>query len=284
MTRPGLWWPGWLCICVGGLLAGAANAQGIPCLRSSRYAVPAGQHVTLSVAEVDGAQIRAAGWPAAVPWMFVRDGGSQQNMHTPRPRVGRTNGVAVTLKTAGVALIGLDQAPRVEQMTPERFEAFLTQRVSAAEKERLLVRGRHVAPRRLNVRWISSGKVLVRVQTPNGADPGPSEIAVSKTGQQVELRALMDPTCVPPGSDLAVRAYVRGSKVASAVVHATNETTGSTLTATTDANGIANLSLPAAGVWRVAFCHIERGNTAADWVVYSATLMFEMQAGQGRGR
>jgi hypothetical protein len=258
----------------------AAFSQSATFLRPDNFSATVGDSLRISVARSDGAAIRATEWPTEVDWMFVRSLGAQSNLEDPRPKRAADNFLRIPMDDPGVTLIGLDERPRVESFPAEQFRAFV--RASISGGNGIMSQGRPrsgdaVGAQPVRVRVLASSKALVRVHQSPRLRPAHSAAAQGKTGQQVELRALADPTMVPVGGDLPLRTYVRGGKVGGVLVRATNERTGAIADTSADDAGICKFRITAAGIWRVEFFHVEASNESdADWTLYSASLVFEV--------
>lgn len=230
---------------------------------------------TLSLRFVAGAakDARPVAWPSdEIEWLFVRGGGTQENRDRVRPEDPKDDFVALQIKHPGVTLVGVDRRPVVREMTGDELRTFLRQNVAPAERA-----GLPAGDRQLRVRHVASAHTLIRAAAAGNED-SPSGIATSKTGQKVEIRPLFDPSAAHVGSDLPQWSYVEGSKKAGVKVQATNVATGKTATFLTDAGGSGHFRITDAGLWRVEFHHAEplKGDSKADWVIYSATLTFEV--------
>ena len=210
-----------------------------------------------------------------VRWLFVRTTGTQKNFEPAEiaRAVGAGGLIAATTGTEPVSVVGIDLKPAVISVTGRDLKAFLNTR-TALGLESGGVRGIN-ANRTYRVRRIESATTLVRVP---GADAAPSAAAQGKTGQAVEIRPLADPTVLRAGGDLPIRVYVGGAKQAGARVLATNVIKGATREVLTDAEGTATFTVNGDGPWRIEFHHAEplARDSGADWVIYSATLTFEV--------
>jgi uncharacterized GH25 family protein len=110
-----------------------------------------------------------------------------------------------------------------------------------------------------------------------------SAIATSKSGLAAEIRPQFDPTAAPVGSDLPLTVYVDGDKCPGAKIQATSLSTGQTTTMTASPSGSAHFAVTDTGVWRVEFHHLQAPPSGgAEWVLYSATLTFEIMKGAGQ--
>jgi hypothetical protein len=267
------------------LLTAAAPALAAPpaaaFLTPSQYSSRPGAALTLRFDVGAAKTAQPAAWPAGeVGWLFIRGGKAQENQHDVRAQTSRDNFIPLEIRHAGVTLVGADLRPAEFATTGAELRAFVEQNVAASpatEKAQGLP-----ADHTLRVRQFASAKTLVRAQEPGGKLT-PSAIATSKTGQAVELRPNFDPTAATVGSDLPLSVYVGGDKLPGAKVQATNVSTGQTATfiATNGGTGYFHVTDP--GVWRVELHHAVpvQNDPAADWVIYSATLTFEVGARGG---
>lgn len=252
-------------------------------LTPSKYSANLGAALTLRF-EVGAAKTaQPAAWPTGeVGWLFIRGGKTQENRHDVRPQNSQDNFVPLRIEYAGVTLVGADRRSPTLETTGAELRAFVEQNVAAgpaAQKAQSLP-----ADSKLRVRQIASTKTLIRAPDPNG-QLIPSAIATSKTGQAVEIRSNFDPTAATVGSDLPLSVYVDGDKLPGAKVQATNVTTGQTTTYIADNGGAGYFHITDAGVWRVEFHHAVplQNDPVADWVIYSATVTFEV-AEKGGGQ
>jgi photosystem II stability/assembly factor-like uncharacterized protein len=117
-----------------------------------------------------------------------------------------------------------------------------------------------------------NAKLVVRVQTPDGIDAGLSADPglMGKVGMKVEVLPLMPIPVLSAGSDLPVRVYWEGSAEAGATVTAFTADGAHTTSGTSDAKGIVNLNLPAAGRWIVRYTKQHEG------VEYIGELVFDL--------
>jgi hypothetical protein len=261
-----------------------AAGQSVTYLSPDKHQVRVGEQVRLRVEVGEALQPQRAAWPAdAIDWLFVRLAGTQENMHEDRVRPARAQDdfLSVTLSHAGVALIGFDTRPAVQQVAGKDLRAFLDRYVESAALPDARPPIQPTA--KLNVRQVESTKTLVRVSA-EGDQRSHSATAQSKSGQAVEIRPLADPTMVAVGSDLPVRAYVNGSKKVGVRMLATSVAAGKTQQSVTDASGATHFRITHAGLWRVEFHWAEplKSDPTADWAIYSATLTFEVEE-QGAG-
>lgn len=255
-------------IAIAAISSGAFAQVGV-CLVPESYAGRAGVPVNVGVKQGHAMAWDRAAWPTPMEWLFVRVAGTQANVgagDAPAPDVsGRA---PVTIRAAGVAMIGLDLTPTDSDWSPVMVSEMAGR---AGVDDPCLT-----AP--VAVRHVRSAVALVRV-TDAAGETVPDSTPTSKAGLLAEIRPLMDPTRMVPGGDIPVRVYVEGESVSGGVVYATHMATGRTQRVKADAKGIAGLRIDAAGEWRLE-CHVlrmgkEKGEAA---LAASATLTFEAPA------
>ncbi|HRQ71706.1 MAG TPA: DUF4198 domain-containing protein [Phycisphaerales bacterium] len=266
---------GWLAWC-----GASAFGQRVMSLAADRLTLAPGESATLRLEALGAEGAREIAWgEAGVEWVFVRDSHSQRNHQAaPVGDDGRT--VRVSPTRAGVTMVGVDLARRVEVMEAEAFGR-LVERAGRELEEMETGPGKAPPQARGGVRVlrVESACALVRV---GGAA---TDIAVSKSGLATEIRALMDPTALLLPSDMAVRVYADGSGVPGATVIATHAASGAERRTTADDKGIAAVHLDRPGAWRVEFHHVAPArDDTADWVVYSCVLTFEAGGGERGAR
>ena len=254
---------------VAGALLGSdpLAAQSVVFLHPDRPRCQAGQTLSFRAHNrTEGAERRA--WPGAT-WCFVRGAGFQENLHDLASAPEEGGAVALALEHAGVNLVGVELPARMEDVPAPRFSRFLRERVGLEDE----TPGDQDSVR---VRRVESLKALVTV-VGEGPVAGHSSMALSKTGQAVEIRLLADPTTVTVGADVPVRTYVEGASCASALVRARSLDHGVEVSFRTDPSGIGCFRLSRSGRWRVEFHQAVRlaEDAGADWLVRSATLTFD---------
>ncbi len=108
--------------------------------------------------------------------------------------------------------------------------------------------------------WRRSRRSVRAVLCQDGGDPSADlaarrqagAILLAGSGTRDEVRPLANPATTRPGSSLPLRVFADGSPAAGARVVAEGPGGASNVT-TSDAHGVAVVSLPAAGAWRVYF-------------------------------
>ncbi|MBP7745103.1 MAG: hypothetical protein KA383_03150 [Phycisphaerae bacterium] len=264
-------------IVVGPVLAAAPTAA---FLTPSKYTASIGEAVNVRFDVGAAKDARPGAWPAeGVRWLFVRGGPAQENRHDVRPARDSDNFTSATIEHPGVTLVGTDQVPAVTEAPAAEWRAFLT--LNAADPAKVSA---GLTDRPVRVRQVISTKTLIRAAADNQRIT-PSAIATSKSGQVVEIRVHFDPTAAQPGSDIPLTFYVDGDKRSDAKVQATNVTTGKSEEFVTDGGGSGHFCVTDAGVWRVEGHYVQAldNDPSADWVVYTATLTFEVGAPVAKG-
>lgn len=248
-----------------------ALAQQARFLTPHGASVNLGDLVALEIREADGPIL----WPlVGVEHFFARTAWTQENRDSVEVIAGMPEAAAWTTDRPGVLLLGLDMGERTESVSPGQFRRFLTRSIPESHRADL---GPIPASRDLRLRRHECAKAIVRVRHDG---PQPVSIATSKAGQRVEIRALMDPTALMPGADLAVRVYAPIDGAKSGIVTATNTSTGDELRAIADESAIANIRIGSAGRWRVEFHAVGPpvpGQLGVDLNVYTATLTFDVE-------
>ena len=204
------------------LTATAAMGQQARFVEPAAAEVARGEAVSLSLVDADGAQ----SWTEhGAEYFFTRTAWSQENRDAV-PVAPLSRGLEATWVAGepGVLLLGVDLVVREETVSAGSFASFVERVLPATRRGALDGLLTSDDPEgTVVVRRVESCKALVRVEA---GDSAPVSIATSKTGQVVEIRPLMDPTAIVPGSDLAVRVYSRVPGPADGLVIATNVTTG----------------------------------------------------------
>lgn len=201
-----------------------------------------------------------------VAWLFLRIAGTQSNWDAVTTKDPSQVELPVPLTEVGVALIGLDLRPREGWATgPQWASRLRTLGIELSVGDKVWIREHR------------SAAVLVRSL---GSDPDPeaSQAATAKTGLDAEIRALMDPTTLVPGSDLAFRVFDNGAAIPRAVVVATSERTGRTQTVSCDDSGIGHVRIEAGGVWRLEFQHARELPDRPGWKLIVGSLNFEVRS------
>jgi len=255
------------------LWAGPALAQTVQFLETTGdLRRTPGQVLELALARVEDGRRSVAAFPRDEEraWLFVRAAGTQENVeHLPLAPVGGLLRARIPLPHADANRIGVDLLPRTEVVSRATWQRF-------AEEKLGQLRPAAELPEELSVRRVESLALLVRVLAP-GDEPRPSATAHSKSGQAFELRPLMDPTCVPPGSDLLLKVYAPEGESEGLRIVARNLPSGDTLNLVTRAGGVADLPIAHPGLWTVEVHRLApvAAGAGVDLELHSSTLVFE---------
>ncbi|MBL8879238.1 MAG: DUF4198 domain-containing protein [Phycisphaerales bacterium] len=254
-----------------------AAAQDVHLLMPESFAVGPRAPAALHIEARRAAKLVVVDWPKdRVRWFFARGGGTQENRDSVETLAGEAKVVAFPIANAGATAIGVDFKPRIETWDMPAFRAFAETSLAPTD----IKPERQPAPdaQSLRVNRIETMKTFVR-----GIADGPmpdtenSTTVLSKTGQSAEIRLLADPLNAALGSDIPIKAYVRGDKRAAARLTATSLADGAAQTMTTDPTGAAHFTLNRAGKWVIEFHSAEPdADKDTDWTIYSATLTFEV--------
>lgn len=97
-------------------------------------------------------------------------------------------------------------------------------------------------------------KIVACTSTSRAMRRRSNALVTGKTGSRIEIRPLLNPAVLIPGSDLPVRLYWEGAPVESRAVRASGPD-GRLLEAVSDAVGIAFLRISDRGRWTIEFSH-----------------------------
>ncbi|GMU80486.1 MAG: hypothetical protein AMXMBFR47_03570 [Planctomycetota bacterium] len=227
-----------------------------------------------------GAGAVPAAWPTVdIAWYFVRGEGYQENRDRVAPDKAGETSVGFTPAGSGVTMVGIDFKQTVATLTTGELRTWLRGQGFQLAADSL---GKFADERPMRVRWRISAKALSRSNA--DAAPQPSEIAMSKSGQQAEIRLWADGTLAAAGDDVPLKLYADGDKLASVdVIGWVGGAAIAPLVA--DPAGVANLTVTAGGECRLAAAGVRllTDDAAADAEVYIATLTFEI-GGKGGAR
>lgn len=219
-----------------------------------------------------GAGVAPTAWPTDdIAWYFVRGEGYQENRDRVAPAKAGDTAVGLTPAGSGVTMVGIDFKQTVATLTTGELRTRLRGQGFHLAADSL---GKFADERPIRVRWRTSAKALVR--STGDAAAGPSEIAMSKSGQQAEIRLWADGTLAAPGDDVPLKLYADGDKLASVdVVGWVSGVAIAPLVA--DPAGVANLTITTGGEWRLAAAGVRllTDDAAADAEVFVATVTFE---------
>lgn len=224
-------------------------------LPSSR-AVPVGRTVTLDL--TSGMGFPSSGIPikaTRVAEARARLSGDAAAL-TPGREGKRALVYRWTPRSAGVATLWVRLAPVELELTPAQAEEYLKEVGASAA-----VRAGWDSvpqPRRWRESYAKLSKTFVRVGTPPAGDSGWSVPA----GTGLEIVPLRDPTAMVAGDTLPIRVLRDGAPVPSFPIAAERAGQADAPFAYTDANGVAQVPLPAAGLWMLRGTQLRREHTA----------------------
>jgi hypothetical protein len=254
-------------------------------LRPDAYAAGQSQPAKLQMQAGwdDKQQPKFTNWPTEqIRWFYWRGHGTQENRDIMRPDQPQANGVTVPIDQPGLTLIGMDLRPRVEEFTFDEIKQFLDRNVAESAANEVL--SKLPNDRKLRVERIESFKTAVRRPADDGR-AGSSAVFASKTGQDVEIRLLADPTVPMIGGDVPLRVYIDDGKVVGMRVQAMRDGANAAPSVmTSESSGSCHFTLSHAGPWRVEAHHAVAGaKPGVDLTLYSSTFTFEAAA-EGENR
>lgn len=228
--------------------------------------------VELAYAREGADRARTAGaWPTSdFGWLFARQADTQANFDAPELAAGASERWSLALTGDGGALVGWDLPPRVEDVALAELRSFLTERGGASALTLLGPDLRRESARVKLVRLESLAR-HVRGARADG-------IVLTKSGQRMELRAMLDPAAAGPGKDLAFKLYLPPGGAENVLVRAVQLETGAVVELRL-ADGVVRARLPVAGPWRLEAHRLRRAEGELE--LASATLVFELPASGG---
>lgn len=222
-------------------------------------------------------------WPARESgWMFLRAEGTQHNLDALAAVPEDATLLRLEREGPGPMLVGWDLPPRVERTKPAELRAFLAERASKLATPRVLealTQGELVPVLRL--------ESLALVARPaQGAAAEPSPIAISKSGQRMELRALFDPSCLQAGSLFAFKLYLPEGGADNVVCRAVHLATRESQAIERLADGSLRARLERAGPWMLEACRLRAldGSAGAALELASSTLVFVVRPALARAK
>ena len=245
-------------------------------LKPAGFYITAGRPVQVRASQGSGIQVRSVPWPTdQINWLFIRATNSQENREDVGPRDAGSDFIEITVNKPGVALVGLDAKPDLQSWSAAELDPFLKRNLTTEAYQEFTARAKEKSV--WKIRRVQYAKTLVRIADADAQSPAPSSVAMSKTGQIAELRAMIDPTLALVGGDLPLRTYVDCDALGGVKVLAACVATGKTQEALCDKAGFANIRIDSTGEWRVEF-HAWRPppDESCDGALYSATLTFEV--------
>jgi len=241
-----------------------------------RHSIAKGDALTLRLDRGESAAAaKAVPWSAdTLQWVLVRGPRMQRNFDTLTPTKAGDETVTVPTTEEGLTLIAADLKRVTETWRMADLRPLLAQKVYGERPLPDALKGlRDDAT--VPVERGESSKTLVRVG--DAAAQAPSAAAIGKTGQQVEIRLIVDPTQAEVGSDVPMLTYVDGVKGVGVQMIATHVDSGAAQTFIAE-DGSGHFRVTAAGRWRVEFHALGAPRAAGEpWRLYTATLSFEVQ-------
>lgn len=230
--------------------------------------------VELEFVREDAARARAIGvWPTSeFGWLFARQADTQANFEAPELAPGSTRW-SLALEGEGGALVGWDLPPRTEEVALAELRSFLTERGGASA---LALLGPDLRRENARVKLVRLESLARHVRGSHL-----DGIVLTKSGQRMELRAMLDPAAAGPGRDLAFKLYLPPGGAENVLVRARQLETGK-LEELRFADGLVRAQLPVAGPWCLEAQRLRR--TEGELELASATLVFELPAAVGGGR
>lgn len=235
-------------------------------LLPSSLRVQAGQTVTLHLTSgetfpVDDLTID----PARVTRALVRMRG------TNTPLTGATSAKAALQYAwkptrTGVAVIGIELAPKLLTLAPDKIEEYFAD-INANAETRAAWKA-IASPKQWRESYSKHAKTYVRV-----GDGGADTSWKRPLGFALELVPLSDPTAVAPGGSLRVRAMRNGAPLAGLEVGLQGPGITGTQFHTTDRQGDVTLVFPREGLWLVNGTSLRRTTKAGlEWESDFATM------------
>lgn len=186
----------------------------------------------------------------------------------------------VAPSAAGVYIGVVVVKPRVGEKSGSVFQAHIAHQGLDDVAEDRAKRGETDRP--VRERYSRYGKTLVRV-----GGGGDATHVTRPAGLKIELVPLSDPTALTVGAPLRLRLLLDGQPAPNALVGGIYATANARpeewpLRARTDARGEVEFRLTHKGPWlfravRTVRCEGERGDLAADWESFWASLTFDLQ-------
>lgn len=210
-----------------------------------------------------------------IEWVSIRSEGGEERRHEFQPSGADKLAIPFVIEHPGAALIAMQFKESRVEMSSVEFTDFVTNRATV-RNTRLQAAAR--SDQRPRVRRYETASLVVRTR---GSEPatGPSPITQGKAGLTVELQPLADPTSAKVGSELPLRLIApKVAPLEGAVVRATHVPSGKTQVCPLDRVGNASVKIDGPGVWRLEYngARMATKNPAFDWVIYTATLSFEV--------
>lgn len=258
------------------LCTAPVSAQSTLFLEPEAYTAGSGSELRIGCLGNSAERWEAQPWPAEqMSWAFLRLGGGQHNWDQLPRLESDPRSTKLWLDKSGTALIGLDLKPRIQTIPSKRLLTLL-QRYGSVDD---VLTQRVLARKQIRLKTLSSAKTLVRVAGVDGKVT-PSSVAQSKSGQQVEIRPLADPTNLQPGSDFPFKLYYPQKNLFGQQIRFGRAQQGMQELEEAVRDGITFLQLTERGAWKLEASALAELRPVvdgdADWALFSATLTFEV--------
>lgn len=253
------------------LAAGSAYAHDF-WIEPSKFVVEVGESVTLRLRE--GEALLGNSLPYIDEWFRDFSQSDARGRISIVSEMGNDPAAVIRIRRGGTTLLGYRSAGNFVVLEPDKFENYLRMegmefvlalRARLGETERA---ARENFVRCAKTYLTTDGRVLEQaLQQP--------------LGYTLELMPAANLASLAPGEVLGVQLLYLGKPLAGALVVAfRGQTPQAKQRARTDADGRAQLTLDAPGVWLVKAVHMTRleRHPKADWESYWASLLFEVPA------
>jgi hypothetical protein len=197
----------------------------------------------------------------------------------------RVDGQSLTFEVqaaeTGSYVIAVGTRPRTVRLKGEDFESFLDEEhLETVSRER---EAQGEAGQAVVERYAKWAKAIVDVGDSMERDTAPWTTPV---GHTIEIVPLDHPNRVVPGGSLRFRVLYEGSPLAGAPIEGTRAggaAEAGILTAVTDEDGQASVTLPSVGRWYVRAIHFVRvqDDPQLQWESFWSTLSFEVRSPAG---
>lgn len=255
-----------------GAVAAVATAHAPALWPVVRYLWPStftpapGAALPLSLSEGDDGAV-APPWPAAqTRRFFLRSVAGQENRDTLAVQADDSSRALTPPLPPGAALLALDLSESVGRLDLAQVRAHCPNRAAEGHASSTPSNGT------VRVRQFTSCKTVVR--TPGSQSGG--QLVSARSGLHGDIRPLIDPSAMQVGGDLPVMLLAGGGPQENVelTVHAPD---GSVRSVRSAPEGMANVSIDRAGVWRMAFqIALPARAGDAEWDLFTASLSFEV--------
>lgn len=252
--------------------AGAPYVHRVVFIQPAGFSPSAGQPLKLSLVDRSSVPSTLLKPTAEIRRFLLRSTGAQENRETLASTIEDSTVLITPAIPRGSALVGIELVPRSGTLDITLFRYFLSAGASNGLSPPIGVR-------EVSVSQFNSCKAIV-----HGSNNGSGSTAVcTKTGLRSEICPLTDPSVIPIGSDLPVRAMVGGSPAKQVRLVVTPPGSDDPRALTTDDVGAAHVRIDAPGVWQLQFQVARPAAPGSDveWDIFTSTLVFEVQSAEG---